>query len=725
MIVNSDSGYGVPPPREKAFCKYVRCHEWVRSAFAVLDLGNRVLSFELKKEKLGKCEILAPAGTKEAFSAAIEAGADAVYVGLKAFNARAYAQNFTLEELNALRALSSQRGVKLFVTLNSIVKENELGNLIDILAALEHIGIDAIIIQDLGTWRIAKKFFPRLRMHASTLMTIHNSLGVETAHRMGFKRVVLAREMTVDEIRECSKAAPIELECFIFGAMCFTYSGLCLFSSLFGGKASTRGRCVQPCRRMYKSRGSKSGAYFSMLDLNALELLHELKEAGISSFKIEGRLRPAYYVYHAVKAARIILDSKPGDSKALEEAKRVADSALGRSSSTGFFLYDRASSPPVRPELPPNTGKFIGKIKNINKDSFLLESSFEISSGDRLRFLSKDRTKQAIVKARAIKKINTGLWEISGDLSQEFGGGLCFLTDRKEGLFKKRDIRPLPIDYKMPQTKAARVKKHLAQTPAKPTKFKEPNIWVRVRSLKDLGVLSSLKDIKGFYLPVSLLKHHKKVPNFSIPVTWYLPPVILEKDVPWYKEALRRLKKAGFRGFQVSNLGALSLFADVKGLKISASYHVNCLNSFSVEALNDLGITGVEFSVETDKANLEAVLKKQLPIPIDIVIYGHLPVFTTRLSKHPRLKSADVVESPRGEEFLWEQRSDVGVLLFKPPFSLINKLGYLKRLPVRRWVIDLSFGTPAWVIRKKGGGKSILRGIRGPHKGFNLDTELL
>ncbi len=674
-------------------------------------------------------EILAPAGNREAFAAAIDAGADAIYVGLTTLNARAYAQNFTPEELNGLRALSAQEGVKLYATINSTVKEGELTTLIKMLCQLDQIGVDAVILQDLATLSLIKRYFPRLRPHASTLMTIHNSLGITMAEKLGFRRVVIAREMSLNEIKGCAHSTAIELECFVFGAMCFTFSGLCLMSGLFGGKGSTRGRCVQPCRRLYvKGKKGKKGAFFSMLDLNVLELLHDLWAAGIRSFKIEGRLRPAHYVYHAVKAVKTILEAPRGDKKAAEEAKRLAEFALGRSSSTGFFLIDKkGASPPLNPHVPPNTGKYLGKIICTGKGQCTLSSSVDLLPGDRLRFLSRDGNAQCVKKIKGAERLKDGNWSISGtELEEAYRNGLVFLTDRKSLPFKPKKIERIPLDKRRLTTCIKEISKRAiaTQQPKGALGTHTPNVWVRVSSSRDIEALMHLKEINGFYLWLDPHLSAKRVPRFKVPVTWFIPPIIYERDISHYRQALASVIKAGYRSFQIANLGALALFQRKKGLKISGSYHLNCMNSLALEVLGDLGMSGVEVSIELDKETFKEILTKSPKIPVDVVAYGYIPLFTTRLAQHPWLKPGDELKSPKGEEFLWHVRGGVGHLLFKRPFSNLSVLWRLRHLPIRRWVIDLSFGPPGWVFRRKGGGKSIFMGLKGPHRRLNLETGL-
>lgn len=299
-------------------------------------------------------ELLAPAGSLDVFQTAVECGANAVYIGAPTANARALARHFTLEEIAAMTDFAHQRGVKLYVAMNSLIKEEELPAIIRLLSILTGIGIDALIIQDLGVYQLARRYFPELRLHASTLMGAHNSINVRQFADMGFKRVVLAREMRLPEIAAACASTPVEIEVFIHGAMCFAYSGLCLFSSFLGGKSGLRGRCVQPCRRKYAWQGSgaKGGGYlFSMNDLEGIGLLPELQQAGVSSLKIEGRMRSRQYVGAVVKAYRLALDH-PGDADAMRDAKKILSMAMGRKTTTGYFLIPSA----VHPSQLPSKG---------------------------------------------------------------------------------------------------------------------------------------------------------------------------------------------------------------------------------------------------------------------------------------------------------------------------------------------------------------------------------
>lgn len=267
-----------------------------------------------------KPELLAPAGGREALIAAVQNGADAVYLGAGSFNARQSADNFEGDGLAEAIAYCHARGVQVFVTLNTMVREDELGALEDSVRAIAKAGADAVLVQDFGVAKIVKQIAPDLPLHASTQMAVHNRAGVEFLARQGFDRVVLAREMDLESIRECAGLGP-ELEVFVHGALCVACSGQCLFSSLVGARSGNRGRCAQPCRLRYRMDG-KEGHLLSTKDLCSIDSLEALREAGVDSFKIEGRLKRPEYVAVVTAAYRAAIDH-PDETPDAEPLKQM------------------------------------------------------------------------------------------------------------------------------------------------------------------------------------------------------------------------------------------------------------------------------------------------------------------------------------------------------------------------------------------------------------------
>jgi len=282
-------------------------------------------------------ELLAPAGGLDAGYAAFHYGADAIYLGLQKFSARAEAENFTLDDLDAITSFahSLERKRRVFVTVNTLILQKELGELVDALGAMSEIGVDALIIQDLGTYQIVRKHFPEIELHASTQLAVHNRAGAEALKAMGFTRVVLARELTLEEVADITATSGVETEVFIHGALCYSYSGLCLFSSQTNGRSGNRGKCAYSCRDDFQvsgapdtlrdgtatKRSASHGFAFSMKDLALPDHLPALRAAGVSCVKIEGRKKSPLYVATTTDYYRRLLDDS------LPEAERASHEA--------------------------------------------------------------------------------------------------------------------------------------------------------------------------------------------------------------------------------------------------------------------------------------------------------------------------------------------------------------------------------------------------------------
>lgn len=289
-----------------------------------------------------KIEILAPAGSYESFHAALCAGADAVYAGGNRFGARAYADNFTQEEL--IRAIDEAHlhGRKLYLTVNTLLKDCEMDELYDYLAPLYSAGLDAVIVQDAGVLSFVRENFPEMDIHASTQMTITGALGAKFIEEQGAKRVVPARELSLGEIRAIREQTGLEIECFVHGALCYCYSGQCLLSSLIGGRSGNRGQCAQPCRLPYTVNGRKRH-YLSPKDICTVEIIPELIEAGIDSFKIEGRMKKPEYTAAVTSIYRkytdLYLENGKEKFRVLPEDKEMLLDLYNRGgSSSGYYM---------------------------------------------------------------------------------------------------------------------------------------------------------------------------------------------------------------------------------------------------------------------------------------------------------------------------------------------------------------------------------------------------
>ena len=250
-------------------------------------------------------EILSPAGSFESLKAAVSAGADAVYMGGNKFNARESAENFDQEQLTLAVKYCHLRNVKVYITLNTVVSDLEIKEIIPYVIFLRSIGVDALIIQSAGLAKVIKEICPDFEIHASTQMTVHNLLGVLECEKQGFSRVVLSRELSKENLKYITENSPVETEVFIHGALCMCYSGQCYMSSVIGQRSGNRGRCAQPCRQKYKN-----GYELSLKDLSMAKEFTKLLELNIHSLKIEGRLKSPDYVYGVTRIYRQLVDEK-------------------------------------------------------------------------------------------------------------------------------------------------------------------------------------------------------------------------------------------------------------------------------------------------------------------------------------------------------------------------------------------------------------------------------
>ena len=382
-----------------------------------------------------KIELLSPVGDFECLKAAVQNGAKSVYFGATNFNARASAANFDLTNLKEAIAYAKLRGVNTHLTLNTLIKDTEFEDAVLLAKKAYEFGIDAIIVQDLGLARFLIKNFPDLPIHASTQMTVHNLEGALEAQKLGFKRVVLSRELSLEEIQYICSNTNVEIETFIHGALCISYSGQCLFSSMIGGRSGNRGKCAGPCRLPYelsgtlpsssqnqtsKTNNSKSevstiskGYLLSTKDLCGLEFLPKLIDAGVMCFKIEGRMKTPEYVATVTRIYRKYIDLALSNKPYIIDEKDVKDlmQVFNRGGFSTGHLDSKANTSLVFPEKPNNMGIYIGNIANLkpNKGHVFINLTDNVSIGDTIEF-EKESTKYTVSELMIKNKnITTGL----------------------------------------------------------------------------------------------------------------------------------------------------------------------------------------------------------------------------------------------------------------------------------------------------------------------------
>ncbi len=716
-------------------------------------------------------EILAPAGTVETFGAAIDGGADAIYVGAPGFNARNPVRELRIEEIGAMIRHCHSLDKKLYIAANSLILEKELPLVIENLALLQELGPDALIVQDLGLIRLVRHHFPTMRLHGSTLMTAHNSDGVHFQADLGCERVVLSRELTLKEIATiAAKRGDTEIEIFIHGAMCFSYSGLCLFSSYLGGKSGLRGRCVQPCRRSYSTGGKDSGGkggkttgkkgetghyLFSMNDLTGLEAVPFLKEAGISSLKIEGRLRSAHYVHSIVGAYRKILDADADNQKeALAEAKALVDQAMSRKTSSGYFFSPQPAEA-IAPHQSGNMGIPLGhftvtrKVGDQDTCKFVTKGSLAV--GDRLRLHlepSGERTAftlkslfvlgQAEERAAAGSKVSielpTGfqigtnhhveLYKVDGGSRPGAlrDGDLPSAQVAKELSGKRKQLSvnidrivalvcdtasPVEVEQQEVDRKGAIVRRSYRPQPGR--KRIPMDWWLKTDSLK--MVLADLPFSPDRYL-LSFNKQTvsqagkmkgalgKKARMF----TWALPPLIMENDLAKVHKQIQLLLRTGFRSFQLGHLSQQLFFKGEK-VHLFADYTANLLNNQAVGMVSDRGISAAQAGIEMDRTALQELLRGcgqgegssnadrgSRHIPIGLTVYGAPALYTSRLAPEHFQYERQIL-SPRDEPYIIRKKEGYTQTFPEKPFSLLPYLEELKVMGIKYVVVDISGGT--------------------------------
>jgi putative protease len=646
-------------------------------------------------------ELLAPAGNIENFFAAVDHGADAVYVGCRHYNARASAPNFTLEEIGRLNQYARQQGVRLYVALNVLAREQELPELFSILATLDQITPDGLIIQDAGIAHLCRTHFPDLALHGSTLMTIQNSAGVQFAQKMGFQRAVLARELTLDEVSRIASATTLELEVFVHGALCFSYSGLCLASSFYGGRSSLRGRCTQPCRRLYRS-GRNQGYFFSTNDLSAIDLIPKLRQLPISAFKIEGRMKSASYVEAVVRAYRLVLDALPEvEEDALTEARRLLLQAPGRKPTSGFFLSEQHKEV-VTPHRSGTSGRLAAKVEWVKSNRMAMRLRTPLTEGDRLRLDSDEAIEKAAftlkdmrVKGKRFSEALTGtvvtVPRVSGARSGDrvFKTGSKGSTKRSTGKLR-RLLRDKTTTVRFQDHSMAQIKKILARPQAKTDNKRVNTYWLRLSQDRLLG--ASFRAGVDWVVLEGSQTNLRKFQRRKLPATkrdrliWGLPPIILEKDLPFYEDQVRRLQERGYNCWLVANWAHFQLFARTPELLV-ADYTFNVLNSQACSQLSELGCRFVILSLENDRPNLQKLLATTQDLIPLVTIYGRPALFTSRLEIRPRRKAP--IRGAQRDTMQQERSSGLTQVRSDLPLCLFEHLSDLRTLGANGFVLDL------------------------------------
>jgi U32 family peptidase len=585
--------------------------------------------------------ILAPAGNKAGFLAALAAGADAIYCGLKQLSARMEAKNFTLKELAGLTDLAHRKGAKVYVTLNTLIKPDELNQAGKLIAELNRWVLpDALIIQDLSLIELARQTGFSGQLHLSTLANISFGSALTLISRIpGVHRVILPRELNIDEIKQIASVCPdrMGLEVFIHGALCYGVSGRCYWSSFLGGKSSLRGRCVQPCRRLYnQDRDSKR--YFSCQDLSLDTLVKTLLTIPeIQAWKIEGRKKSPHYVYHTVRAYQLFRDHFQ-DPDLRREGLRLLARALGRTGTHYGFLSQRPQNP-IQIERQTGSGLNVGVVSGERRNPFI-ELKEELFSGDQLRVGYEDEPGHVILKIDRPISRNSRFYLTSGAGQPPPKGTLVFLIDRRDpGLSQKMThleaeiTQPGDNGFLSPPFHVILPRRHL-------TRGQAVDQWVFRRP--DRKALKTRGEMGIWLSPETV-----QVISADHAIWCWLSPILWPNDEEKYRTLIDRLLQRGCRRFVLNAPWQIVFFRDPKKLSLWAGPFCNLSNPLAINQIKSYGFSGALVSPELGEADYLG-LPRQSPLALGLVLSGNWPLSISRVLSD-RLKEGRPFESPRGE----------------------------------------------------------------------------
>ena len=650
-----------------------------------------------------KPELLVPVGNNETFYAALEGGADAIYLGLKRFNARERAKNFSFAQIPVIIDEAHKKNCKVFITLNTVIKNNELDELVDTLHFLEQIKPDAVIIQDWGVYYLIKKFFPEINIHASTQMANHNSLGTKFSLQKEFDRVILARELTLQELEIIQKKSisdldadkttykskrtrlleskikkNIDLEIFIHGALCYSFSGMCYFSSFLGGHSANRGHCTQPCRRLF-SVDDETKYFFSLKDNEQIELIPKFEKIGIRSLKIEGRLKSDDYVYRVASAYRMAID----DHEKISEAKKLLALDMGREK-TSYFLGGSIKDAITQ---NPNTGLFAGKITKIIKDGFSFESKYEFTGGERIRVKSNETDTQINIKVKEYTQ-NANIVDVKAE--GEFAeGNTVYISGKTEKKFPNK----LPDISEESFPKIEKKRKRQILNRAAPIIEREffslfvridSNDWIRKVDFKRIDKLIinlTHTEWEDFRVNSKIIQENKKKIWFE------LPHFIPESKIDFYKEMIGFMSEKGLTRYFLSHISQKLLLPPESTFAVNENVYT--FNDIAIRFLKNEGAKYVTYPSETTKDNLYSYEFKTGILPL----YFYPKLYVSRMPV--KIPSKVTFTDDTNNDCKKIVRNGITYVVSDIPVSFLQYSKQFKDDDFKNFLIDFSFEKPS------------------------------
>lgn len=617
-------------------------------------------------------ELLAPAGNLEIFKGVIESGADAVYVGGSMFGARAYANNFTEEELLEAIDFAHLRGVKVYLTVNTLIKNSELSKLYDYLLVYYKRGLDAVIVQDIGVVKAIHEYFPSMEIHTSTQMTVTGVDGVRFLSQFGVTRVVMAREVSLAEMKRIHEETGMELEAFVHGALCYSYSGQCLFSSILGGRSGNRGRCAQPCRLPYTVEGKKDEYILSLKDMCGIKALDKLHDAGVYSLKIEGRMKQLEYACGVVKYYRSYIDSM----KPVTDADYDRIKALGnRCGFTDRYYFDHNGSDMVtyvKPNFVSNAAEPSPEKRKLSIEGELVlregePGSLTVKRGD-VTYKASIEPVSAALKAPLDKKAAIDRINKTGDTDFEFShikaqigenvfvpngalnklrrdaiSGLC---DKLLKKYYRDDARYADI------SSMCELPEHVVKSDAThedgAVNAKDYTTICSCMTRAQLDTLISYECFDVFYLDFDMYDRKTLIQQFADDVksltkrnkkVYLMLPTIFRADSSDYFVFIaKELDKVSFEGFVVKNYEELYLTENLfTGKKVILDHNMYTFNDVSRSVFFEHGVSGDTVPLEL---NSKEIMHRN-NIGSQMIVYGYYPLMTTANCVHKNTKGCD------------------------------------------------------------------------------------
>ena len=614
-------------------------------------------------------ELLAPAGSLEILKGVIESGADAVYVGGSMFGARAYANNFTEEELLEAIDFAHLRGVKVYLTVNTLIKNSEFSKLYDYLLPYYKRGLDAVIVQDIGVVKAIHEYFPSMEIHTSTQMTVTGADGVRFLSQFGVTRVVMAREVSLAEMKRIHEETGMELEAFVHGALCYSYSGQCLFSSILGGRSGNRGRCAQPCRLPYTVEGKKDEYILSLKDMCGIKALDKLHDAGVYSLKIEGRMKQLEYACGVVKYYRSYIDSK----KPVSDADYDRIKALGnRCGFTDRYYFDHNGSDMVtyvKPNFVSNAAEPSPEKRKLSIEGELVlregePGSLTVKRGD-VTYKASIEPVSAALKAPLDKKAAIDRINKTGDTDFEFShikaqigenvfvpngalnklrrdaiSGLC---DKLLKKYYRNDARYADM------SRLTALPEHVVKSDA--AHDEAINDYTTICSCMTRAQLDTLigyECFDVFYLDFDMYDRKTLIQQFADDVkclikrnkkVYLMLPTIFRADSSDYFVSIaKELDKVSFEGFVVKNYEELYLTENLfTGKKVILDHNMYTFNDVSKSAFFEHGVSGDTVPLEL---NSKEIMHRN-NIGSQMIVYGYYPLMTTANCVHKNTKGCD------------------------------------------------------------------------------------